>query len=105
MLTSTPVLDFRKWFILETDASGLELGDVISQGQPDGLIASIAYASHTQQQHESNYEISKLEALAVVWATKHFKVYLYGHVCDMYTDHEALQALLNTSHPSGKLAR
>ena len=38
----------------------------------------------------------------MVWATR---VYLYGHPCDIYTDHEALQALLNTPHPFGKLAR
>ena len=66
-------------------------------------ITSIAYASRTLQQHESRYGVSELEALAVVWATKH-RTYLYGHPCDVYTDHEALQALLNT-HPSGKLAR
>ena len=41
----------------------------------------------------------------MVWATKHFRPYLYGHVCDLYTDHEALKSLLNTPHPSGKLAR
>ena len=40
-----------------------------------------------------------------MWATKHFRVHLYGHPCDVYTDHEAFQALLNTPHPSGKLAR
>ena len=108
MLTSAPVIifpDFGKRFILETDASGLGLGAVLSEEQPDGLIALIAYASRILQQHEANYGISELEALAVVWATKHFRVYLYGHPCDVYTDHEALQALLNTLHPSGKLAR
>jgi len=42
--------------------------------------------------------------LAVVWATKHFRTYLYGHPCDVFTDHEALQALLNSPHSSGKLA-
>ncbi len=31
--------------------------------------------------------------------------YLYGHHCTVYTDHEALKALLSTPHPSGKLAR
>jgi len=41
----------------------------------------------------------------MVWATKHFRAYLYGHPCDVYTNHKALQALLNTPHPSGKLAR
>ena len=43
--------------------------------------------------------------MAVVWAAKHFHHYLYGHACTVYTDHEALKLLLNTPHPSGKLAR
>ena len=34
-----------------------------------------------------------------------FRPYLYGHSCEVYTDHEALKSLLNTPHPSGKLAR
>ena len=91
MLTSAPLLvfpDFSKQFILETDASGLGLGAILSQEQSDRLIAPIAYASRTLQQHEANYGISELEALAVVWATKHFTVYLYGHPCDVYTDVE-----------------
>ena len=107
-LTEAPVLvypDFAERFILETDASGLGLGAVLSQKQPDGKVAPIAYASRTLQAHEKNYGISELEALAVVWATKHFRTCLYGHSCDVITDHEALQALLNTPHPSGKLAR
>ena len=62
-------------------------------------------ASRTLQTHKANYAVSELEALAVVWAVKHFRVYLYGHTCDVYTDHEALLSLLNTPHPSGRLAR
>ena len=107
-LTKAPVLvypDFSERFILETDASGVGLGAVLSQKQASGNVAPIAYASRTLQSHEKNYGISELEALAVVWATKHFRTYLYGHSCDVITDHEALQALLNTPHPSGKLAR
>ena len=49
--------------------------------------------------------MTELEALGVVCAVKHFKHYLYGHHCDVFTDHEALKSLLNTPHPSGKLAR
>ena len=48
---------------------------------------------------------SELEALGVVWAIHHFRPYLYGYACKVYTDHEALKPLLNTPHPSGKLAR
>jgi len=83
----------------------VSLGAVLSQKQSNGQIAPIAYASQTLQQYETKYEISELEALAEVWATKHFRAYLYRHPCDVYTDHEVLQALLNTPHPSGKLAR
>ena len=54
---------------------------------------------------EVNYGITELEALAVVWAVKHFRQYLYGHTCQVITDHEALKSLLSTPHPSGKFAR
>ena len=46
--------------------------------------------------------VLELEGLGVVWAVKHFRHYIYGTV---YTHHEALKSFLNTSHPSGKLAR
>ena len=108
LLTSATVLAFPHFdreFLLETDASGLGLGAVLAQKQDDGLVRPIAYASRTLQPHENNYGSTEMEALAVVWAVKHFRHYLYGHRCQVYTDHEALKSLLNTPHPSGKLAR
>ena len=104
MLTKAPVLafpDFKCDFILQTDASGTGLGVVLSQKQEDGLTKPICFASRTLQTHETNYRVSKLEALAVVWAVKHFRVCLYGHTCN----HEALLPLLNTPHLSGRLTR
>ena len=84
---------------------GVGLGAVVAQEQEDGSVPPLAYASHSLQKHEQNYGITELEALAVVWGVKHFRPYLYGHWCDVYTDHEALKSLLNTPQPSGKLAR
>ena len=69
------------------------------------LVRPIAYASRTLQDHEKRYRITELEGLGVVWAVKYFRPYLYGHHCDIYTDHEALKSLLNSPQPSGKLAR
>ena len=108
LLTQSPVLafpNFEKDFLLETDASTSGLGAVLAQRQDDGKVRPVAYASRTLQAHEKNYGISELEALGVVWAVKHFRPYIYGHHCVVYTDHVALKALLNTPQPSGKLAR
>ena len=107
-LTEAPVLAFpvfHQGFLLDTDASGVGLGAVLAQKQEDGSVRPVAYASRTLQPHERNYGVTELEALGVVWAVKHFRHYLYGHHCDVFTDHEALRSLLNTPHPSGKLAR
>ena len=78
---------------------------MLAQRQCDNTVRPIAYNSRSLQPHKGNYGITELEGLGVVWAAKHFRPYLYGHACTVYTDHEALKALLNTPQPSGKLAR
>ena len=101
LLTTSPILvlpDFQRDFMLETDASGQGLGAILAQKQQDGLIRPIAFASRTLQPHERNYGITELEGLGVVWAMKHFRHYLYGHKCEVFTDHEALKSLL--THPT-----
>ena len=108
LLTSPPVLaypDFSKPFVLHTDASGKGLGAVLEQVQTDGTSHPIAYASRTLSKHEAKYGITELEALAVVWALRHFRAYLLGHSCTVFTDHAPVKSLLNSRHPSGKLAR
>ena len=90
---------------METDASGCGLGAVLEQEQSDGELHPVAYASRSLTPTERRYGVSELEALAVVWALKNFRAYLLGHETVVYTDHAALRSLLNTHHPSGKLAR
>lgn len=105
LLTDTPVLafpDFSERFIL--DASGMGLGKVLSQ-KKDGVTRPLSYASRTRQPHQKNHSATELEALGVVWAVKHYRPYLYGNQCDVFTDHVALKSLLNTPQPSGKFAR
>ena len=78
-LVAAPVLrfpDLGQPYILETDASAKGLGAVLAQCGEDGKIHPIASASHTTQGAERNYGSSELEALAVVWATRHFRHYL-----------------------------
>ena len=94
-----------KEFILETDTSGEGLGAVLAQKQTDGFVHPVAYASRSLNPHEKNYAISELETLALVWAVKQFRAYILGHKCTVFTDHSACTSLLNTPHPSAKLAR
>ena len=87
-LTTAPILsypDFDKSFVLETDASILGLGAILSQMQEDEKLHPVAYASHSVSKSEKNYPITDLEMLTVVWGVTHFKYYLYGHsVTNLY---------------------
>ena len=90
---------------METDASILGLGAVLSQPQEDERIHPVAYASRALSPQEANYSVTELETLAVVWAVTYFHTYLYGHSVTVFTDHTAVKALLETPSPSGKHAR
>ena len=108
VLTHPPVLaypHFDKAFILHTDASGEGLGAVLEQKQEDGMLHPVAYASRTLTKHERKYSITELEALGVVWALKHFRAYLWGHRCTVFTDHAPVRSLLYNTRATGKLAR
>ena len=90
LLTNAPLLvfpDFKKDFMLETNASALGLGAVLAQQQENGAVALIAYASCTLQKHEKTMGC-QLEAYNK--GVKHYRPYFYGHKCHVVTDHEAL---------------
>ena len=77
---TVPVLafvDFKKPFLLETDASMEGLGAVLSQEQDDGHYHPVAYASRGLKGGKLKYHSSKLEFLALKWAmTEQFREYL-----------------------------
>lgn len=93
LLVNDPIvqyLDFSKDFILTTDASNFAIGAVLSQGQI-GADKPIAYASRTLNTSEINYSTIEKELLAIVWATKYFRPYLFGWKFKIVTDHKPLQ--------------
>ena len=108
LLSSSPVLaypNFDRPLTLHTDASGKGLGAVLEQETSDGQLHPVAYDSRTLSKHESNYGITELEALGMIWALRHFRAYLLGHPCVVVTDHALLRALWKARHQSGKLTR
>ena len=85
---------------METDASELGLGAVLSQTQ-DGKTRIIAYASrglHKSEKNKSNYSSKKLELLALKWAVcDKFRDYLLGGEFILYTDNNPLTYLMRSS--------
>ncbi|KAL4083052.1 hypothetical protein QTP88_028382 [Uroleucon formosanum] len=107
ILCSEPILqypDFTKPFIVTTDASGKALGAILSQGEISQDLP-IAYASRTLSKCESNYSTTELECLAIIFAVKTFRPYLYGRKFIILSDHRALSWLFNLKDPLSKLAR
>lgn len=107
LLTNDPILvypDFTSEFTLTTDASNFALGAVLSQG-PANSDRPIAYASRTLNDSEVNYSTTEKELLAIVWATKYFRPYLFGRRFKIVTDHKPLQWLMNLKESNSRLTR
>jgi len=107
VLTSSPVLAMPSesgTFILDTDASNLAIGSVLSE-KVNGEERVVAYASRNLSKAEVNYCVTRKELLAVVYFTKYFKHYLLGRRFTIRTDHAALQWLRRIPEPVGQQAR
>lgn len=106
-LGRTPILAYPNiddQFILDTDASGVAIGAVLSQVQ-EGNERVIAYYSRALKKAERNYCVTRRELLAVVDGVRHFHHYLYGKKFVVRTDHGALRWLVGFKDLEGQMAR
>ena len=106
-LTTAPILGMPRdegTYYLDTDASDIGLGAVLSQEQ-DGEEVVLAYASRIMSRAEQNYDVTRRELLAVVFGLKIYRQYLLGREFVIRTDHSALQSLRKAPEPIGQQAR
>lgn len=106
-ITNAPILQLPKLndpYILTTDASNVSLGAVLSQ-MTDNKDLPISFASRTLNPAEQNLSTIEKEMLAITWAVKHFRPYLYGRKFTLRTDHKPLQWLHSLKEPNSKLMR
>ncbi|KAL4136407.1 hypothetical protein QTP88_007955 [Uroleucon formosanum] len=107
ILTNEPILqhpDFDRPFIVTTDASNTAIGAILSQGKV-GTDLPITYASRTLNKAEKNYNTTEKELLAIVWAVKQFRPYLYSRKFTVVTDHKPLTWLFGVKDPGARLVR
>jgi hypothetical protein len=86
---STPVLTYPDWnleFVVQTDASGYAIGEVLGQ-YVNRKFKRIMYAGRHLTAAETRYSTTERELLAVVFCNKRFKAYLYGRHCKYIVDH------------------
>lgn len=93
--------DFDLPFILTTDASDYAVGAVLSQLQ-NNIERPIAFASRTLNKAETNYSTIEKEALAIIWAIRKYKPYLFGNQFKLFTDHKPL-TFIKTSMKNNRI--
>ena len=76
-------------YTMYNDASRIGLGCVLMQ-----VGKVVDYASIQLKPHEQNYPTHDMELVAVVFALKIWRHYLYGEKCKIFTDHKSLKYLI-----------
>jgi transposase InsO family protein len=107
LLTKSPVLrspDFSRPFIIQTDASGIGMGAILSQLYEDGE-HPVAFASHLFNGPEIRYSATERECLAVVWAVRKFNVYLHSLPFIVESDARALSFLMTNKNPTKRMMK
>lgn len=106
-MCTAPILAFptaEGQFIIDTDASDVGVGCVLSQVQ-NGEERVIAYGSKTLSKEQSRYCVTRRELLAIVVFLLQYRHYLLGREFLVRSDHSSLQWLFSFKQPHGQLAR
>lgn len=69
--------DFPKSFTIQTDASGVAVGGILTQ-EVEGVERIIAYASRSLSKSEINFSVLEKELLAVIFCIENFHGYVEG---------------------------
>jgi len=93
--------DYSKKFALTTDASYVAAGAVLTQDNKP-----ITFISKTLNKTEQLYATNKKELLAVVWAFKNLRNYLYRVIgIEIQTDHQSLSFKISDKNTNVEMKR
>lgn len=93
--------DYSKPFDLTTDASSHRIGAVLSQGG-----RPITMLSRCLEEGEIDFAVNERELLAIVWALKKLRNFLYGvNNINIFTDHQPLTFTCSEKNTNAKIKR
>jgi hypothetical protein len=107
LLTSSPILrapDYTLPFTVQTDASDIGLGVVLSQ-VVHGIEHPVCFLSRKLLPRERNYSTIEKECLAIVWGVQMLDPYLFGTMFTVQTDHNPIQWLNSLKAKNQRLLR
>ncbi|KAF9760594.1 Retrovirus-related Pol polyprotein from transposon [Nosema granulosis] len=97
--------DFKKEFILTTDASDIGIGAILTQKDAAGREQMIAAFSKSLDKAQKNYSVTDKELLGIVKSIEHFRHYLLGKQFTLRTDHKALAYMWEAKNPCSRILR
>jgi hypothetical protein len=92
-------------YIINTDASGQAIGAVLMQTNDEGETFIVSTASRVLNPIERRYSVAKQELLAIVFALQKFRIYIFGHKVNLYTDNKALSFIHSCALTSSRISR
>ncbi|QRW24438.1 Retrotransposable element Tf2 protein [Rhizoctonia solani] len=96
LVTQSPVLIHSNPslpYYLETDASGVAMGAILSQRAEDNRLHPVAYMSKSFSGAEANYDTHNKELLAIIKALEEWRIFLEAtdKPIQVFTDHRNLE--------------
>ncbi|KAF8751670.1 hypothetical protein RHS01_08248 [Rhizoctonia solani] len=96
LVTQSPVLihsNPKLPYYLETNASGVAMGAILSQRGPDNWLHPIAYMSKSFSGAEANYDTHNKELLAIIKALEEWRIFLEAtdKPVQVFTNHRNLE--------------
>lgn len=96
--------NFKKKFILKTDASDYAIAGALIQIHGD-LEVPVCFVSRTLKNTELKYTTTEKEMLSIVYSIGKLKYYLMGNKFIIQTDHSALTFLMRTKFTNNRIYR
>lgn len=89
-----------------TDGSKHGLGAVLTQVDQDNCERPVFFLSRTLKGSENRYSAAELEALALIYALQHWRLYILGkNNVTVFTDHKNLQSLFNSKRLNARMTK